>query len=235
MQRIAHFGRTYLAAIRQTWKSFFLGGLLVAPVAMYIRFFGFEISPRHSVWAEMGSAMSGIYGPILSVLTLYLLITQVRLQAQTARLEHATTMHMYDQSYIQDARVDIEFYLARLSELLNAETNRSAVLREALLSRFAKAPVELLQTESVKANAAMIDRDYPQLQASWRAFNTILKGLEAEVRLPYELQLTSAQQKAIAVLSYPVCAALDNYLHCRTGGGLNYPYMFRTTLSPQSS
>lgn len=218
-----------------TWMHIGLMLIMAAPVGIYILRFGIRISDDHQRWSEMGSAMSGIYGPILSILTLTLLIAQVRLQVQTTRLEYDATRHMYDQSYIQDARADIEFYLTKIAEPLNAETNRAAVLREALVSRFAKITPTLLQTQSVRANAAMIERDYPQLQASWAAFNSILKGLESEERFPYELQLTSAQQKAIAVLSYPVCAALDNYVHCLTEGRVSYPYMFSTTLSDQIS
>lgn len=170
--------------------------------------------------------MSGIYGPILAVLTFFVLVYQIRLQEYTNK-------HMYDQSYIQDSRADIEFYLSKLTDLFESTSTSpdGAGLRRLLHEKFARPTVEQLKNDEWKDIGNMIDREFHQLQASWSAFNGILKGLQAENRFPYELQLASAQQKAIATLSYPTCASLDNYLYCRTEGRIAYPYLFTTSLT----
>lgn len=62
---------------------------LIAPLIFYIWTFGGRLSSEHSRWGEFGSAMSGIYTPILTLLTISILVFQARLQKQ---------MHDYIQS-----------------------------------------------------------------------------------------------------------------------------------------
>jgi hypothetical protein len=80
-----------------------LTAILAAPIVIYINKFGFKISNDHTRWAEMGSAMSGIYGPILAWLAFGVLILQVRMQSESNK-------HMLDQAYVQNAREDVDFY-----------------------------------------------------------------------------------------------------------------------------
>jgi len=86
--------------------------IIIAPMALYIRTFGNELSDSHPRWAEMGAAMSGIYSPIIALLALMFLIMQVRLQNQINR-------HQYDQSFIQEARSDSHYYLEQLDRELD--------------------------------------------------------------------------------------------------------------------
>jgi hypothetical protein len=44
--------------------------VLVSPLIVYMAVFGVSISHDHTRWGEMGSAMSGIYSPILALLAL---------------------------------------------------------------------------------------------------------------------------------------------------------------------
>lgn len=57
------------------------GIILLVPIAVYVYQFGFGIWSSHDEWAKMGSALGGLYAPILSVLTLYMIYRQLRLQA----------------------------------------------------------------------------------------------------------------------------------------------------------
>ena len=68
-----------------------LAVVIAALIAVYIATFGFQITNDHVQWGEIASAMSGIYTPILSVLTLTVLIIQVRLQ-------NKSTIYNSDQS-----------------------------------------------------------------------------------------------------------------------------------------
>ena len=81
-----------------------IAAVLLAPIAMYVWTFGPTITDNHARWSEMGSAMSGIYAPILAILTLLLLSIRVGLQGRMNE-------HTFDQSYVQDARADLHFYL----------------------------------------------------------------------------------------------------------------------------
>lgn len=63
-------------------KTFFIfGAILSIPLVIYTYEFGVGIWSTHDDWAKMGSALGGIYAPILSVLTLYMIYRQLRLQA----------------------------------------------------------------------------------------------------------------------------------------------------------
>lgn len=65
-------------------KRFLLFGMVAftAPLLIYLFTFGFFLSSDHQRWAEFGSAMSGIYAPIVAVTTLAVLLAQVGLQKQ---------------------------------------------------------------------------------------------------------------------------------------------------------
>lgn len=67
--------------------------------------------------------MSGIYTPILTLLTISLLVFQARLQQQ---------MHEHDQTkaYIDQARTDIEFYVARLESVIFQKISIENTVRE---------------------------------------------------------------------------------------------------------
>lgn len=223
--QLAQTRRALIASIRHSWRGMLIGGLLAAPIAMYIRTFGFQISTKHNVWAEMGSAMSGIYGPILAVLTFFVLIMQVRLQAQTNK-------HAADQAHLLNARADIEFYLVRLAEGMDQPTVDGYAPADVLHRAFKFASMEDLAGEELQNLAKLIDKDAPQLQAMWGTIYSVLAGLQSEgVGNPFDLQFMSALQKAIAMLSFPTCAALDHYLYCVTGDRVRYPYQFSTQLS----
>ncbi|RUO29540.1 hypothetical protein [Aliidiomarina soli] len=63
-------------------KTFIIFGIILfIPLAIYTYQFGLGIWPTHDDWAKMGSALGGIYAPILSALTLYMIYRQLRLQA----------------------------------------------------------------------------------------------------------------------------------------------------------
>ena len=218
--------------IRANWVAVLVGVTLstifFAPIRVYMQHFGSVITSDHQKWAAMGSAMSGIYGPILSALTFVVLVMQIRLQWFSHRQVH-------DQEYIQNARADIEFYLAKLDQTLDMPTINGIVPRKYLRERFSQGTLARLAGDEAKGAALALEFDAPQIQAAWIAIYTIYKGLQAEPRFPYTLQFVSAQQKAIATLSYPICVALDNYVYCATGGRIIRSYQFSPILSERSN
>ena len=54
--------------------------ILILPITLYISQFGVGLWQSHQQWAEMGSAIGGIYAPILSILTLFVVLMQFRTQ-----------------------------------------------------------------------------------------------------------------------------------------------------------
>src|ERR1035437_302475 len=103
---------------------------LLAPIGVYISTFGISISNSHTRWSEMGSAMAGIYAPILAILTLCVLLVQVQLQGQLNE-------HTFDQGYIQDVRADLHFYLEQLAYEFRMEFSDGQDVVSILVSNFA--------------------------------------------------------------------------------------------------
>jgi hypothetical protein len=59
--------------------------ILLLPVIVYSYQFGIGMWTSHSEWADMGSALGGIYSPILTVLMLLLLFKQTNIQSDLAK------------------------------------------------------------------------------------------------------------------------------------------------------
>ena len=133
--------------------------VISAPIAVYIATFGFHITSDHARWGEMGSAMSGIYTPILSILTLAVLIIQVRLLNQS-------TIHESDQSYIQETRSDVEFYLAQIDiELEKIVQGGKRNVRMYLSEGFAFSDIESLKSTKLVNVAQALNREFPRLSS----------------------------------------------------------------------
>ena len=82
--------------------------VLILPIALYIYQFGGELSPNHQRWAEFGSAISGIYSPIIALLALLILVGQFRSQREMNK-------HQYDQTYIESTRNELNYFTEKLA------------------------------------------------------------------------------------------------------------------------
>lgn len=213
-----------LEIIRNGWIGGIIGAVLALPVAVYIRTFGFTISNSHQRWAEMGSALSGIYGPILAVLTLLVLNYQIQLQKQTNK-------HMFHQAHLQDSRADVEFYLMQIVSALDKQLPGEGTVRAVLHSRFERATIEQLKEEQLKRSAYAFYADVPHLGAMWGAIYTIFAGLSASDESDYQNQYSSAKTKAVAMLSFGTCVALDNYAFALSTENPPYRFQFSRELA----
>ncbi|MDP3662888.1 MAG: hypothetical protein U1D41_00440 [Nitrosomonas sp.] len=85
-----------------------IGLILALPIAVYSYQFGFD------EWAEMGSAIGGLYTPILSILTLIVLVKQFQLQK---------SMHKYEQRVMsRDISFSlVEKYAAKIESMFTQE------------------------------------------------------------------------------------------------------------------
>lgn len=198
---------------------------LVAPLVVYVETFGSHLSHDLAVWAAMGSAMSGIYGPILAVLAFVVLTQQVRFQAQSNK-------HMFDHAHLQNAQADLAFYLLRLELALNermqdvASAGDGASAGAFLESWYSNVPHQQLQEPSLQLIASDFNRSYPKVLATWNAIQSIFAGLTATKEFPYDGHASSAKQKAVVTVTYGVCVALDKFVWCVSEGRLGGPYLF---------
>ncbi len=193
--------------------------MLFAPIGVYVYSFGFVLSDLHSRWGEMGSAMSGIYGPILTVLTLCVLVVQVRIQTESNK-------HMYDQAHLQLAHSDLTFYLCRLEAQLKESMPDGVSSNSFLQEAFKFASQDALRQPPLSAVAQEFNLQNPAILSTWHAILSIFAGLKAVNESSYELHFSTGRSKAIALLSYGTCIALDKYSWCLSRGGHDGPYCF---------
>lgn len=202
--------------------AFFLA-ILLAPVLLYRHTFGSHISTDISDWTAMGTAMAGIYGPLLAVLTFVVLVFQVRLQSESGK-------HTIDQSHVQQANSDITFYLERLEAAL--AVNHPVGGRS--IGKFLRdgfAPCTTLdQLRDLHRAAVIVNQDHSKLFAAWSAYQSVVAGLQAVDEQPYIKTLSSAQQRATTVLGFEMCVTLDNFVWSLSEGRLSGPYLFSPVL-----
>lgn len=234
--------------LKTNWKAyagiFGFTILIGLPIHVYIHYFGDQISSNHGRWAEMGSAMSGIYGPVLALLTFGVLVFQLRLQHAATRLQIMTTEHMFAQAFSQDARADIEFFLGELERLLDREIiirespQSVTTPRKLLLDNFENpTPGQLKGVEQVPGLdtnlhdlALWLNAKSPQLQATWSGIYTIYHGLEGSRLKQLGALLVTSKQKTIAKIDMPMCNAMDHFLYCYTRDGMGFRYQYSSVI-----
>jgi uncharacterized membrane protein len=214
-------------ATQKTWIVFGLvTAILLVPVVVYIHTFGFTITSNHVRWSEMGSAMAGIYTPILTVLTLLVLLAQVGLQEKMNR-------HTFDHAFVQDARSDVHFYLDQIAKELGRIYEDGRPIGPTLIEAFSYSTNPQLLAAPLCDIAKALNKKQPGLLASWSAFYSVLAGVGVHDWHPYKNAHIGAKQKAIAILSYAGCAALDNYAFAASEGRLKYCEFVTELAEPQ--
>jgi hypothetical protein len=197
---------------------------VVGPIVVYLFIFGGSISTDHSRWAEFGSAIGGIYSPLVALLTLLVLLKQVQLQAHM-------NVHEADQAFVLWAKNDIEFYCTRMAEALQAQVLPGVTARQFLRNEFSPANLAALDSSNLRQLAANLHEMHRPVYDIWSAVYPILSGLEAGKSQAYVLAHGSAIQKLIAMLSFETCATLDNFHRVRCEGRLDVNYRFSSLLS----
>ena len=205
-----------------------LVAVYAAPVVFYIATFGASLSHDHQRWAEFGSAMSGIYAPIVAVTTLAVLLAQVGLQRRINE-------HSYNQAHFAQARTDLEFYAIQLAAKLDETALPGYTFRSVLHSNFQPATIAELDSDNLRTLAANIDANMPSIMGIWFSIYPILAGLASSDEATYRMTLNSSVQKLIALLSFESCAALDNLHRVRTQGQLTVVYRFSPLLESKHS
>lgn len=198
-------------------------GAIAAPIVVYLYVFGTSLSSSHARWAEFGSAIGGIYSPLVALLTLAVLAQQVRLQAQM-------NVHEADQAYLQQARADIEFYSAQMAQEMDRIALPGKSLRAVLHEHFEPKSLGELDSHLLRQLAINIHSHMPPAFDIWAAVYPILMGLKAGKTHMYDMTHGSSTQKLIALLSFETCVALDNFHRARTEGRGNVAYEFSPLL-----
>lgn len=174
-------------------------GVLLGPIVVYVHTFGTTLSGEHDRWAEMGSAMSGIYSPILAIIGAVLLARQLVGQ-------EAMNKHYQDRAHIDAAREDLHYYMGELRHLLDKSDHGAGTVQRTL------AYIERMDdpNERRKRHQAL-GVLHPQLSAVWGAIYAIVAGLGRPEESAYHLARVISLQKLIATNSMATCIYLDRF------------------------
>ena len=202
--------------------------LYAAPLVMYALLFGPSLSESHTRWSEFGSAMAGIYAPIVALTTLAVLVRQTRLQGEINN-------HQYEQAYIVQSRADIDFYALQLAESLKAHAVPGVTIRDYLHRHFQAPNLKSHDNSETQRLAVSLDQISPQVMGMWAAIYSIIGGLETKHTPIFEMTLRSSLQRLIALLSFETCVCLENFHRIRCGGELVVPYKFSPSVKRVSA
>lgn len=213
----------YFRLFKRVGTIFFALVVLCAPLVMYVVKFGYVPSDDHKQWADFGSAMGGIYGPILTVMTLWLLVLQYRMQRQM-------NTQQANQLFLSKANEDIQTHLGIIAQAIEKKLVGMTDVRRLLLSNFEDATVEQLQTDAKRKLAYDVELSLPEIYLNWSAIYSSFAGLKTLEGTQHESHLVSIKFKLIGTLGFSMCRTLDNYLYAVTSGRIAYPYEFNPAL-----
>lgn len=183
--------------------------LFLLPLAFYLYKFGFGLWDKHEHWAEMGSFFSGVYSPIIAFIALLILFGQAYAQASLNK-------HQYDQTYIQENRKDLDFYIGKMESQLSKVTESGQTVSDLLIKSFLNLNEDQLRSKEGKALTAAFYFKYRLTFDVWISIYPLLEGLAANDDYPYAHNLVSSKLKISTVLSWEVCVALDKLYFSRS-------------------
>jgi len=196
-----------------------LWSVLLLPLASYIYKFGYCIWEKPEGWSNFGTAMSGIYSPIIAFLAFIIIVAQVIAQSKMNK-------HQHDQAYISQNLSDLNFYIDLLDKELDKRTENNLTVREELQSVFGYLENEAINEENVKTFAKEFNLKYKKVFDYWGAIYPLLMSLGSQKEYPYEHNFVGSKQRIISVLSFLTCVALDQFHSCITENRTVKEYYF---------
>ncbi|EKO3932739.1 hypothetical protein ACOZZ1_000789 [Vibrio fluvialis] len=166
------------------------------PLFLYAYQFGFGLWSEHNDWAQMGSALGGIYSPVFALATILLLYKQYHLQRKISKSQDLITI-------CSDSKSEAIYLLTEIkSVILNSEEERAQNFYEALQRyRFSGS-----------------DEDYEYVWRKHRMETLLLKDLFYLLhnlrclKHPYaKSTLNSLKRKTLGQLSIELCLEFEHY------------------------
>lgn len=179
---------------RTAWLFVFLLFVaLLAPIGFYGYHFGVGMWDKHSDWALMGTALSGIYTPILTLLTLLVITIQLV-------VTHKSINHSNNMEYINDGKSEYKESLDRLMYWLNPE--KSAALDELLLI------LNETPEQDLKDKLYSFAEKYPIIHL-WRMNSYILTDFGTRTDKGFKLAYLKLRGQTETLLGISRCKVLD--------------------------
>lgn len=192
--------------------------LLAAPFLIYQIKFNGPLSDRHEVWAQFGDYISGIYAPILSLLTLGVLFIQVQIQKRMADTAEV-------QKYLDDTVADLEYQVLRMQEILNrVDRYDGRTTRSVLDDCYYNETDE--DVRKLRGNHPALRDHSADIVSTWGVIYTTLYAFRNRQHPMYELAFRRAIVRLQVTLTHRTCSALDEFHREKSFSKLSKPYVF---------
>ncbi|HCZ9035097.1 TPA: hypothetical protein O4F91_001697 [Vibrio alginolyticus] len=172
---------------------------------------------EHDDWANMGSALGGIYSPLIALLAFAVIFAQARVQLLSEQ-------HSRDMVFIHDTKEDFNFYIERLDSALNQKLEGEITVSQLLVSFLDAVPDEKLLSDDCIKLCQQFDVNYQKVWGLWCGITPLLRGLESQSHFPYQHNFIGLKLRAVSLLSSPTCRCLDKLDYVLSKGTSNQPY-----------
>jgi len=170
--------------------------VLLIPVIVYGFQFGIGAWKYHSQWAEMGSALGGIYSPILTILMVLLLFKQTIIQSDLAK-------HTNDVYRISQSKERLDYHKINILKVLSIQDANGFSLS------LNKLGVAYQDISKLTIMNDWFDSHLRQLSVDWVNIQGILAGLNQPEESEYILHFEILKSMLMTELTYEVCIGLD--------------------------
>lgn len=181
----------------RTKRIYFALIILSLPIIAYAYQFGVGLWDTHEQWAEMGSALGGIYAPILSIFTFLLLFGQFNIQTDLAK-------HTYDTEMINKSTEHILKNLEKVNSIfqLRMKDDKSENMYD-LMS---------IGSGDKKLNFQDLHPNIIKIMPNWASITSTLSSLKQPNEVQYMLAYNQLKQQIINEFNVFTCGGLDGFL-----------------------
>ena len=178
------------------------GFTLLLPIVMYLIKFNYGLSDSQDEWGQFGSYISGIYSPILTALTLYFLYKQIKLQELSMEQYHA-----------QACSEDFNYYLSVINnKLLKEHKTSGGAVKSELIKNFSDLS-DYHENPGNFFSFAINMNENKNFAENWSFLNGLIGGFKKYENTTFEHYYINSKLKAISILGWDCCAALDNFCY----------------------
>lgn len=180
--------------------------VLVIPIFFYAYNFDFSLSKDSDDWADFGSYIGGVYAPILSVLTLMVLLTQIYIQFE-----------QHQQSQAQHQEQLITEYIYELNDTLQKAYNEECRVKDFLILWFRDKSSEDIQAID-REEVMIFNQNFHKVYSMWSGLLGLLNGLSNNKMA----NIAIVKNRVVAHLDPQMCRILDKYHYAFLVSSMKY-------------
>lgn len=180
--------------------------VLVIPILLYAYSFDFSLSKDSDDWADFGSYIGGVYAPILSALTLMVLLTQIYIQFE----QHQQSQAQYQEQLITE-------YIHELNDTLQKTYNEEYRVKDFLILWFKDKTSEDIQ--AINCEEVMIfNNSFHKIYSMWSGLLGLLNNLSNNKMA----NIAIVKNRVVAHLDPQMCRTLDKYHYAFLVSSMKY-------------